>query len=403
MRSNIVTEAGLQTRVSQWWEGIPFLTSVIVILCGIIYLGCLLTGYDSFAEICFLPSAVVSHFQVYRIFTATIFHGSLLHVLFNMLTLVPLGTELERIMGSVRLLYVIILLATTNAVFHLCIALVVPRNPYADLINECAIGFSGILFSMIVIETSLSGVSTRSVFGLFNVPAKWYPWLLLVVFQLLMTNVSLLGHLCGILSGFAYAYGLFNYLLPGPSFYSSIESGSFLSSCVRRPKFIMCTGGNLSGYIPTHTSPTSSGLIPGNLWRNISSWMPQRETASSQNLQSTQDGRFPGTGRTLGAVINQSSGAVNTDSSLQARLLDNSSPDRLSETTATGTGQLSNTRHLALDNATAVGQPLNSGAFDEELKKLVAMGFEKTQAEVALTAAEGNPSVAVEILMTQQG
>ena len=75
-----------------------------------------------------------------------------------------------------------------------------------------------------------------SMFGLFNVPAKWYEiilvmqlhfyflsskntstisnwfwmtlyvryaWILLVVFQLLMTNVSLLGHLCGILSGFA--------------------------------------------------------------------------------------------------------------------------------------------------------------------------------------------------------
>ncbi|KAI3988536.1 hypothetical protein MKX01_026350 [Papaver californicum] len=152
----------------------------------------------------------------------------------------------------------------------------------------------------------------------------------------------------------------------------------------------MCAGGNLSGYIPTHTSPTSSGLIPGNLWRNFSSWMPQRETASSQNLQSTQDGRFPGTGRTLGAVVNQSSGAVNTESSLQARLLDNSSPDHLSETTATGTGQFSNTRDVALDNATAVAQPLNSGAFDEELMKLVAMGFEKTQAEVALTAAEGD-------------
>ena len=30
-----------------------------------------------------------------------------------------------------------------------------------------------------------------------------YAWILLIVFQLLMTNVSLLGHLCGILSGFA--------------------------------------------------------------------------------------------------------------------------------------------------------------------------------------------------------
>ena len=101
---------------------------------------------------------------VYRIYTSILFHGSLLHVLFNMMALVPLGSEIERIMGSVRLLYLIILLATSNALFHLLIALLVAYNPfYSDqyLMNECAIGFSGILFSMIVIETSLSGVQSR--------------------------------------------------------------------------------------------------------------------------------------------------------------------------------------------------------------------------------------------------
>lgn len=101
---------------------------------------------------------------VYRIYTSIFFHGSLLHVLFNMLALVPLGSELERIMGSIRLAYLIILLATTNAIFHLFIALLVAHNPfhpYQYLLDECAIGFSGILFSMIVIETSLSGVQSR--------------------------------------------------------------------------------------------------------------------------------------------------------------------------------------------------------------------------------------------------
>lgn len=56
-------QAGLQTRVGQWWESIPFLTSAVVVVCGVIYLVCLLIGYDSFYEICFLPTAVVSHFQ----------------------------------------------------------------------------------------------------------------------------------------------------------------------------------------------------------------------------------------------------------------------------------------------------------------------------------------------------
>ncbi|GKU91075.1 hypothetical protein SLEP1_g4999 [Rubroshorea leprosula] len=224
--------------------------------------------------------------QVYRIYTSIVFHGSLLHVLFNMLALVPLGSELERIMGSIRLFYMIILLATSNAIFHLVIALLVAHNPFHPfpfLMRECAIGFSGILFSMIVIETSLSGAQSRSFFGLFNVPAKWYAWILLVVFQLLMTNVSLLGHLCGILSGFAYTYGLFNFVIPGPSFYSAIESSSFLASCVRRPKFILCSGGNPSGYIATYAGQNtpSSGLFSGNILSNLSSWMPQRRSSST--------------------------------------------------------------------------------------------------------------------------
>lgn len=81
-----------------------------------------------------------------------------------MLALVPLGSELERIMGSVRLLYIIVLLAVSNALLHLLIALLVahnPLHPYPYFMDECAIGFSGILFSMIVMETSLSGAQTR--------------------------------------------------------------------------------------------------------------------------------------------------------------------------------------------------------------------------------------------------
>lgn len=408
MRPNIVSEAGLQTRMGQWWEGIPILTSAIVVVCGIIYLVCLLVGYDSFAEVCFWPSAVISRFQVYRIFTSILFHGSLLHVLFNMLALVPLGSELERIMGSVRLLYIIVLLAVSNALLHLLIALLVahnPLHPYPYFMDECAIGFSGILFSMIVMETSLSGAQTRSVFGLFNVPAKWYALILLVVFQLVMTNVSLLGHLCGILSGFAYTYGLFNVLIPGTSFFSAIESSTWLSTCVRRPKFIMCTGGNGAGYLPTHSNQTvtsRSGVLSGNIWENLSSWMPQRESSLSAQPV-TDDSRFPGRGRTLSSQTT----TTNHDSTLQARLLDGSSSPERSSPTATIAGERSLAGRLsAVDTTTTATRPLGQQASipsDEEVQKLVAMGFEKTQVEVALAAAEGDLNVAVEILMSQQG
>jgi hypothetical protein len=60
-------------------------------------------------------------FQVYGFYTSILFHGSLLHVLFNVLALVPLDTELEGIVESVRLLFLMFLLAITNAI-HLVIA-----------------------------------------------------------------------------------------------------------------------------------------------------------------------------------------------------------------------------------------------------------------------------------------
>ncbi|EPS61536.1 hypothetical protein M569_13261 [Genlisea aurea] len=302
MRSNIVSEAGLSTRLNQWWEGIPFVTSMVLVVCSIVYFVCLLVGYDSFAEVCFWPTAVVSRFQVYRFYTAILFHGSLLHLTFNMLALVPMGSELERIMGSIRISYIMVLLATSNAVLHLLLALIVAHNPLHhdhSLMDQCSIGFSGILFSLIVIETSLSGAQHRSVFGLFNVPAKWYVWILLVIFQLLMTNVSFLGHLCGILSGYAYTFGLFNAIIPGAAFYSSIESANWLSNIVRRPKFMVSTGNSISSHIPSHSSLNASprGLLSGNTWRNLSSWMARNENAVPQV---EQDSRFPGRARTLG-------------------------------------------------------------------------------------------------------
>ncbi|KAH9322806.1 hypothetical protein KI387_017445, partial [Taxus chinensis] len=110
--------ASLSTRIGQWWDGVPFITSGLVVVCGIIYLICLLIGYDSYYEICFWPAEVISRFQVYRIYTSVLFHGSVLHVMFNMLALVPIGSGLERIMGSVRYLHATLLVATCNAVLQ---------------------------------------------------------------------------------------------------------------------------------------------------------------------------------------------------------------------------------------------------------------------------------------------
>ena len=55
-------------------------------------------------------------------------------------------------------------------------------------------------------------------------------------------------------------------------------------------------------------------------------------------VQSTADSRFPGRGRSLGSGRTHTAPADNSDSNLQVRLLDDSSPHP-SDTAATGTGQ----------------------------------------------------------------
>ncbi|VAI21372.1 unnamed protein product [Triticum turgidum subsp. durum] len=300
-------QAGVSTRLNQWWGSTPFITSGVTIICAAIYLVCLLVGYDSYAEICFLPSAVASHFQVYRFYTSVLFHGSLLHVLFNMLTFVPLGTELERIMGSVRLLFLMFLLATTNAIFHLIVAFLVDYNPLyhvSYLVDECSIGFSGVIFSMIVIETSLSGVQYRSVFGLFNVPAKWYSFYAPVEF--LASSL-----LCLIIQQYLYLCIVRHLWVV-----QLLAAWTIILLFYRRLVHARTTYGQL----PTHSNMST----------------PPRHTAAN---------------------------AVRADATVTADQTD---------------------------------------TFDEELKKLVAMGFERTQAEVALAAADGDPNVAIEILMSQQ-
>ncbi|CAM6008809.1 unnamed protein product [Sphagnum balticum] len=161
---NVVTEASLSTRASQWWTAVPSVTASIVFSCSAIYVISLVLGYDSFHQACLLPSYLVQHFQVYRPYTSVVFHASILHLVFNMLALVPNGSGLERLLGSVRYFHVLFLLATSNSLIHVVIAYMAAYNPihrYSDLLIECSIGFSGMIFAMIVIETRLSTADSQ--------------------------------------------------------------------------------------------------------------------------------------------------------------------------------------------------------------------------------------------------
>eukprot|EP00897_Mesotaenium_endlicherianum_P003942 jgi/Mesen1/3576/ME000002S05143 len=322
MRANIVSEAGLGTRINQWWAAIPFVTSCIFIGCVAIYAFDLLAGYDSFGEVCMAPSLFIGQWQVYRLFTSILFHGGILHLVFNMMAYVPMGGALERQLGSVRYLYLLLLFAILNAIIMSSVAYAAEVNPilrYSKFLYECSIGFSGVIFALIVAETHTSGVQSRSIFGFFSVPAKWYPWVLLALFQFLMPAVSLLGHLSGIVSGILYTQGLLNWIMPSPAACLWVESLTLLAPVVRLPGFIV-GGGNPIASSAGPTLPTvmdalrSSGEATSaalsRAWGVGQRYMPvpQQDQEPSQQQQqpavvvNKPDQRFPGQGRTLAAT-----------------------------------------------------------------------------------------------------
>ena len=52
------------------------------------------------------------------------------------------------------------------------------------------------------------------IFGIINVPRKWYAVIYLILMSVLIPGVSFIGHLCGVISGFLFATGYLNWLIP---------------------------------------------------------------------------------------------------------------------------------------------------------------------------------------------
>jgi ABC-type methionine transport system permease subunit len=61
----------------------------------------------------------------------------------------------------------------------------------------CFSGFSGILWGLLVLYVESLRVDQLSVFGLFEVPLRAYPFVILILLQLLVPASSFIGHLAG--------------------------------------------------------------------------------------------------------------------------------------------------------------------------------------------------------------
>lgn len=105
-----------------------------------------------------------------------------------------------------------------------------------------AVGYSGVLFAYAALESYHTTTASRSFYGCFELPSKVYPWLLLVAIQVVLPNVSFVGHLAGMVFGLLLIAGLDCIILPSAEYMEQLESSPCLGFVYRLPNYVRNTG-----------------------------------------------------------------------------------------------------------------------------------------------------------------
>jgi membrane associated rhomboid family serine protease len=152
----------------------------VVSLCLFLFLVQVSTNHPPLRAVTLCPRLVVFEGEVYRILTSALFHASLMHIGMNLMSTLAIGGMLEKRLGTLRVCYTMLLSIVMTSLLVIAAALfldlVLERK---GLMNQHSIGFSGVIFHLSVLECNLgSHESSRSVFGLLEVPSYLYPWVL---------------------------------------------------------------------------------------------------------------------------------------------------------------------------------------------------------------------------------
>ena len=152
-----------------------------------------------------------------RIFLASFYHTHDFHLYYNMASFIWKAISLEQHFGSGYFLYMVAIFSvTTNLVYmaiNYALAEILDQWSY---INSCAVGFSGVLFALKVVTTHIQPAGMTRVMGFIPVPMRIACWVELVVISVLFPNVSFVGHLAGIVVGFAFVYGPLRVIMDMP-------------------------------------------------------------------------------------------------------------------------------------------------------------------------------------------
>jgi membrane associated rhomboid family serine protease len=149
------------------------------------------------------PEAVVEHFAIWQLFTYMFLHGSIQHLLFNMLTLWMFGMTLEQDWGTRRFLKYYFLCGVGAGICDLAV-----REIFRIHLNSSTLGASGAIFGLLLAFGVLYPNQTVLFFFIFPMKAKYMVMIVGAIAFLgafnVNSGVSEFAHLGGMAFGYAY-------------------------------------------------------------------------------------------------------------------------------------------------------------------------------------------------------
>ncbi|KAK7264827.1 hypothetical protein RJT34_32439 [Clitoria ternatea] len=152
----------------------------------------------------FNPHLILKNKDLKRFFLSAFYHIGEPHLVYNMLSLLWKGFQLETAMGSLQFASMVASLVALSQGMTLMLSksLLLLFDYERAYYNEYAVGFSGVLFAMKVVLNSQSDEYTY-VHGVI-IPSRYAAWAELILIQMFVPGVSFIGHLGGILGGLLY-------------------------------------------------------------------------------------------------------------------------------------------------------------------------------------------------------
>ncbi|KAL9648285.1 hypothetical protein ABK040_001702 [Willaertia magna] len=168
---------------------------------------------------------IASGLELWRCFTCTFSHFSIIHILFNigsfwsyryLEVLIYLSNNngkhtFHSVMEFFKIIY-LLMIGSTGLVFltYFCFIKFLKWEQYRH-VN--VIGFSGVVFGIMTLAVIKNGItSTGSLFFGLNVPMLIIPFMSLFLTQLLVPQASFVGHLSGILIAFLIHFNRFGFV-----------------------------------------------------------------------------------------------------------------------------------------------------------------------------------------------